>query len=38
MRTYTLRILVVFLALFIAYLLIAYIVLEPLGEFIHNKK
>ncbi len=33
MRTYTLRILVVFLALFIAYLLIAYIVLEPLGYY-----
>ena len=33
MRTYALRILVVFLALFIAYLLIAYIVLEPLGYY-----
>lgn len=33
MRTYALRILVVFLALFIAYLLIAYIILEPLGYY-----
>jgi hypothetical protein len=33
MRTYALRILVIFLALFIAYLLIAYIVLEPLGYY-----
>ncbi|MCK4314605.1 MAG: DUF2029 domain-containing protein [Anaerolineae bacterium] len=33
MRTYALRILVVFLALFIAYLLIAHFVLEPLGYY-----